>query len=245
MIGELFVFSDLEDLSHMAASFLTCIARTSIATQGRFTVALSGGSTPQRLYYLLGTEYRDRVQWDRVEVFWVDERCVPTGHEESNYEGIYDLLLSKVNVREEGIHRIRGEMEPSQGALRYENEIRGIFGAPGLPAFDLIILGVGQDGHTASLFPGSKSLKETERLAVTVLPEGPKTIERITLTLPVLNNAAHVLFLASGPSKAAVLGDILEDEDKRDKYPAGLVNPVHGDLTWLIDREAAGRLRHH
>jgi 6-phosphogluconolactonase len=241
--GELFIFADLEDLSHMAASFLACIARNSIALNGRFTLALSGGSTPKRLYYLLGTEYSEKVQWDGVEVFWVDERCVPPDHEDSNYKVAHDLLLSKVSLRAQNIHRIRGEMEPSQGALLYEEELRGRFGPAGLPALDLIILGVGQDGHTASLFPGSDSLKEAERLALPVRPEGPEAMDRITLTLPVLNNAAHLLFLASGPSKADVIVAIFEDEGTR--YPAGLVSPVHGDLTWLIDKEAAAKLRHH
>jgi 6-phosphogluconolactonase len=241
--GELLVFSDLEELSHMAASFLYCIAGTAIAYQGRFTLAISGGSTPKRLYFLLGTEYREKVQWDRVEVFWVDERCVPEDHEESNYENARELFLSNVPVKEGNIHRIRGELPPDQGALRYEEEIRACFGSQNIPAFDLIILGMGQDGHTASLFPGSSSLKETGRLALPVHLQRPETPERITLTLPVLNNAEHVLFLVSGPSKAGVIRDILEDEDKRDHYPAGLVNPTHGDLTWLIDREAASKLR--
>lgn len=241
--GEILVFSDLEELSHMAASFLSCIAGTSIASQGRFTLAISGGSTPKRLYFLLGTEYREKVQWDRTEVFWVDERCVPAGLEESNYKSARELFLSKVPVKEGNIHRIRGEFPPEQEALRYEEEIRACFGSPGIPVFDLIILGMGQDGHTASLFPGSGPLKETGRLAVPVHLQRPETPERITLTLPVLNNAAHVLFLVSGPSKAGVIRDILEDKDKRDHYPAGLVNPAQGDLTWLIDREAASKLR--
>lgn len=243
--GELLVFSDLEELSHMAASFLSCIAGTSIASRGKFTVAISGGSTPKRLYFLLGTEYREKVQWDGVEVFWADERCVPAGHEESNYESARDLLLSNVPVKKGNIHRIRGELPPEQGALRYEEEIRACFGSPGIPVFDLIILGMGQDGHTASLFPGSGSLKETGRLAVPVHLQRPETPERITLTLPVLNNAAHVLFLVSGSLKADVIRDILEDKDKRNNYPAGLVSPAHGDLTWLIDREAASKLRQH
>lgn len=243
MKGEFFIFSDLEELSHMAASFLACIARNAIDLNGRFTLALSGGSTPKRLYYLLGTEYSEKVRWDGVEVFWVDERCVPPEHEDSNYEGVRDLLLSKVDIKAQNIHRIRGEMEPAKGALRYEEELRGRFGPAGLPVFDLVILGVGQDGHTASLFPGSDSLKETGRLAVPVRPEGLEKTERITLTLPVLNNAAHLLFLAAGPSKADVIAAIFEDD--KAPYPAGLVSPVHGDLTWLIDKEAAGKLRNH
>jgi 6-phosphogluconolactonase len=237
------VLSDLEAISRQAAFLFVKAAKDAIDRSGRFVVAVSGGSTPRRLYTLLGsTEYRAQVDWQKVHVFWVDERCVPKDHEESNFKTAYDRLLSKVPLPDGNIHRIRGEEEPDQAARNYEEDLRRFFGMSGLPMFDLVVLGMGEDGHTASLFPGSTSLEEKERLVVPVYPEQPK-LNRITLTLPVLNGAAQILFLVSGRSKATVLSEILEDEHQRNQYPAGHINPVHGTLLWLIDQEAAGQLK--
>lgn len=234
MTGEFHVLSGLEAVSHKAASVFIKLSESSIASKGRFSVALSGGSTPGRLYAFLGSEYRDNIQWDSVDFFWGDERCVSKEHEQSNFKSAYDALLSKVSAN---IHRVKGELGPERAAIEYENDIRMHFRLKsGLPVFDLIVLGMGEDGHTASLFPGSESLKETERLAV---PVYDVEIPRVTLTLPVLNNASHLLFLVAGRSKAEVLRHIFENEDKRYDYPAGLISPVHGDVTWLIDKDAA------
>jgi 6-phosphogluconolactonase len=193
------------------------------------------------LYTLLGAApYREAVPWPRVHLFWADERCVPQDHPESNYKLVYDACLSKVSLPSENIHRIRGEEEPAKAARVYEGDLRRFFGG-GVPVFDLLLLGAGEDGHTASLFPGSPSLHETTRVALPVYLERPKR-DRVTLTLPVLNRAAHVLFLASGRAKAEVVSEILEGGNVQ-RYPAGLVQPVKGDVIWLIDREAAGKLR--
>jgi 6-phosphogluconolactonase len=236
------VLSDLEKISHKAAEMFVNISRSCIASQGKFSAALSGGSTPRRLYTLLSSDrYRNEVHWPSVHFFWADERCVPKEHEESNFETAFDALLSKVPIPDENIHRIRGEEDPERGARDYEEDVRKFFGMSGLPMFDLVILGMGEDGHAASLFPGSKSLEEAIRLAVPVYLEKPNW-NRITLTLPVLNNAAQIIFLVAGRSKAAVLSEILGDRRKKDRYPAGLINPVHGDLTWLIDQEVAEKL---
>lgn len=239
--GGVHVLPDNEALSHRAASIFIELADSAIAAKNRFLVAVSGGSTPKRLFALLSTQYSDKVEWQYVDFFWVDERCVQKGDEESNFKTAYSLLLSKVPLPESNIHRIKGEDDPEQESQRYENDINNSFGRSGLPVFDLIILGMGEDGHTASLFPGSKSIEETERLAIPVYVEKLKS-RRITLTLPVINNAKQILFLVSGHSKAEVLVDILEKNHRKKMYPAGLVSPVRGCVTWLVDKEAAVNL---
>ncbi len=242
-IGNIEVFSDLEALSLRAASIFVSAARKAIATKMRFAAAISGGSTPRKLYTLLGSEaYRNQVDWKHVHLFWADERCVPREDEASNFRTAFEAFLSKVALPHSNIHRIKGEEAPDKAARDYEEEIRRVFGESGTPRFDLIILGAGEEGHTASLFPGSKSLEETVRLAVPVYLGEPKK-DRVTLTLPVLNNAAQILFLAAGSSKAAVLSEILGEGEKRKKFPAGLVRPVRGTTTWLIDQEAAEKLK--
>ena len=247
MMGELRdqiqILPDLEAISHQAASLFVRAAKDAIDRRMRFVVAISGGSTPRKLYGLLGSEeYSSPIDWQRVHFFWVDERCVPKDHEESNFKASFDALLSKVSIPPKNVHRIKSEEDPEEAARNYENEIRSFFKTVDWPVFDLIILGMGADGHTASLFPGSKSLEERERLTVPVYLEKPK-INRITLTLPVLNHASQILFLISGRSKATILSEILENGHKKDRYPAGLINPAHGTLLWLIDQEAAGQLK--
>jgi 6-phosphogluconolactonase len=167
---------------------------------------------------------------------------VPKEDEASNFRTAFDTFLSKIALPDKNIHRIKGEEAPDKAARDYEEEIRRFFGESERPGFDLIILGMGEDGHTASLFPGSKSLEERVRLAIPVYLGEPRK-NRITLTLPVLNNADQILFLAAGPSKAGVLSEILGDGEKRKGFPAGLVRPAHGNMTWLIDQEAARKLR--
>jgi 6-phosphogluconolactonase len=237
------VLPDLEALSHRAAAIFVNTSRNSIATKKRFAAAISGGSTPRRLYTLLSTDaYRDQVDWQRVHLFWADERCVPGEDEASNFRTAFDTLLSRIALPEKNIHRIKGEETPDKAAIDYEEEIRRFFGESERPRFDLIILGVGEDGHTASLFPGSKSLEETVRLVLPVYWDELKK-NRITLTLPALNNADRILFLVAGSAKSAVLSEILGRGEEKKKFPAGLVRPVGGTITWLIDQEAAGKLR--
>jgi 6-phosphogluconolactonase len=162
--GKIEVLSDLEALSLRAASIFVGASRNSIVTKKQFAVAISGGSTPRRLYALLGSEaYCHRVDWQHVHFFWVDERCVPKDDEASNFKTAFDTFLSKIALPDKNIHRIKGEEAPDKAARDYEEEIRRFFGESERPGFDLIILGVGEDGHTASLFPGSKSLEETVR----------------------------------------------------------------------------------
>ncbi len=235
------VLQDLEAVSHEAAAIFTAAAENCIALNGRFTAALSGGSTPERFYTLLGSKkYIEKIDWSRVHLFWADERCVSKEHKESNFRLAFEAFLSKVSLPAGNIHRIKGEKEPEEAAMEYEDEMRGFFGKKALPVFDLVILGVGEDGHTASLFPDSRALKEAVKLAVSVYTDRGN---RVTLTLPVLNNANQILFLAAGSSKAEILYEILKGEN-RETYPAGLVKPEQGKVTWLVDKMAANVLSH-
>jgi 6-phosphogluconolactonase len=236
------VLPDLGGISREAATLFVNASRNSIAAREKFAAAISGGSTPGRLYTLLSTSpCRDQVDWQKVHFFWADERCVPREDEASNFKLVFDRLLSKVPIPNENIHRIKGEEEPEKAARDYEADIKEFFGGSGLPVFDLVLLGMGEDGHTASLFPGSKSLEETARLAIPVYLKKPYG-NRITLTLPVLNNAAQILFLVAGISKATVLSEILRGGEKGGEFPAGRIRPIRGTVIWLIDQEAAGRV---
>ena len=238
MMREIVVLTDLAALAQAAADRFVSIAAHAIATNGRFTVALSGGSTPRALYAVLID--RLSIDWPRVHVFWGDERCVPPDQPDSNYGMAWQTLLSKVNVPEANVHRIKGELDPDQAALEYEAELRRVF-VPALPLpprFDLILLGMGAEGHTASLFPGTAAIHEQERWVVAHHVEQLKT-NRITLTPPVLNQAVQVIFMVAGADKASALQAVLYGEYDPDRYPAQIVSPTNGQLTWLIDRAAS------
>ena len=237
------VLPDLEAISHQAVHLFIKISKSSFAQKEKFVVALSGGSTPERFYHLIGSHpYGEKVDWDRVHLFWVDERCVPKEDKASNFKLVFDALLSAVPIPEENIHPMRTGEGPEQGARKYEEDLRAFFGRSRPPMFDLIFLGVGEDGHTASLFPGSDSLDERSRLVVPVYLGEPRK-DRITLTLPVLNQARHILFLVAGHSKSEMVRAILGKEGDRARYPAGLVYPANGQVTWFIDEEAASKMK--
>lgn len=236
------VLPDIDAVSHEAAGIFINSAERCISVRGRFSVAVSGGSTPGSLFTLLGSgSYADKIDWSRVHLFWVDERCVPKEHKDSNFGGAWNSLLSHISIPESNIHRIKGEIPPVDGSLEYEKELKTFFGADTIPAFDLIFLGMGEDGHTASLFPASDFLKEDKRLAVPVYVERLKSW-RITLTLPVLNNAHSVVFLVAGSNKAEALKEILGRDESAINYPAYLIKPDNGSLTWLIDNDAASQI---
>ena len=236
------VFRDLASLSRAAAGRFLDVVRECVPARGRFAVALSGGSTPRTFYSLLASDpYRNKVDWTKVHVFWADERCVPPDDMESNYRLVFETLLSVVPVPAENIHRVRGEASPDEAARLYEDDLRAFFRGGQVPVFDLAVLGAGDDGHTASLFPGSETLGESLRLAVSVRPSAGRP-GRVTLTLPVLNNVAHVLVLVSGPSKASVVQEIFE-RGTAQQLPAGLLRPVNGTLEWFLDRDAASLVR--
>jgi 6-phosphogluconolactonase len=242
--AEIIIGRDLVDLSRKAAAEFVRLANERSATAGRFAVALSGGSTPRALYSLLaGAEFQSQVPWDRVHFFWGDERCVPPDHPDSNYRMAFETLLSKAPVPEENMHRIEGEEKPEIAAAKYEKAIRDFFQLADseLPRFDLILLGLGDDGHTASLFPGSEALQETRRLAVATYVEKLKS-HRVTLTLPVLNHAANIFFLVAGENKTGILKDVLQRESSKN-FPAQQIDPPNGRLVWFVDQAADASLQ--
>ena len=194
------------------------------------------------LYMLLGSDQSwDKIDWEHTHVFWSDERCVPPEHRESNFRLASEGFLSKVPVPDKNLHRIKGEKGPEQGSLEYGDELRKHFGTEGLPVFDLVLLGLGEDGHTASLFPGSGVMDETQRLAVPVYRNKPDH-NRVSISLPVLNHALHIVFLVAGGSKSRIVADIVSKEKDRDRYPAGRIQSLGSNVTWLLDREAAALL---
>jgi len=240
------IFADIESLSRAAAESIVGHMAESLQTRDEYSIVLSGGSTPQCLYSLLATDarLRDRIHWERVHFFWGDERHVPPGHPDSNYLMAYNMLLSQAPIPLTNIHRVRSEdADAEKAAADYELEIRSFFKtqAGEMPRFDFVLLGMGADGHTASLFPGTSALKETKRLVLANWVEKFHTF-RLTLTAPVLNSAACILFLVAGKDKADAVKAILEGNFQADRYPALLIEPSGGELIWLLDRSAASRL---
>jgi len=237
---------------HAAAELWVATAVDAIGASGRFAVALSGGSTPQGLYRLLATEpYAARVDWPRVQVFWGDERCVAPDDPASNYGMARETLLARVSIPAANVHRIRGEDEPAEAARAYERDLRETFATPDGPPrlvpgarFDLVLLGMGADGHTASLFPGTTALREPARWVRAVSPADGSPV-RVTLTPAVLNAAAEVVFLISGRAKAAILRRVRESPYQPDLLPAQIVAPRAGHLRWLVDADAASDLTTH
>jgi len=233
-----------QDLFQAAAEEVIRAATGAITERGRFTIALSGGSTPKNLYTLIAANASASLPWDRMFFFWGDERHVPPDNPDSNYRMAKEALLSKVAIPPANIFRIPAENpDASAAADAYEQTLRKFFAvAPGeFPRFDLILLGIGPDGHTASLFPETAALEETSRLVVANWVEKLQT-NRITFTLPVLNAARCVAFLVSGTDKAAVLHEVLEGNAPAEKYPSKLVRPSEGKLIWFVDRAAASQL---
>lgn len=222
-----------QDLAKAAAGSFAEEAARSVRDRGRFTVALAGGSTPKALYELLATGYPSTLGWDRVHAFFGDERTVPSDHEDSNYRMAYETLLSRVPLG--SVHRMRGELDPAEAAVLYEKELVEFFGGP--PRLDLVLLGIGEDGHTASLFPGTPALDVTDRWTVENPVEKLNTI-RLTLTVPAINAAKRVIFLVAGEGKAGALKEILEGDANPHDYPAKLIQP-EGGATWIVDQAAA------
>jgi 6-phosphogluconolactonase len=236
---------DPDALARRAAQRFMAAGTEACARHGRFAVALSGGSTPKMMYALLtGPDFSKELDWARVHVFWGDERCVPPDHPESNFRMAKEALLDKIALPPANVHRMRAEEVPDPAADAYENEIKRFFALHSgqLPRFDLVLLGLGEDGHTASLFPGGRVLDERDRLVVAPYVEKLQA-HRLTLTLPVINAAARVIFLVAGASKAKVVREILHAGETAAPYPAARVRPANGDLTWLIDAAAAAEMK--
>lgn len=241
---ELRVFAGAEELAAAAAEEFADRARDAVSRRGRFTVVLPGGSSPTLFFEVLADQ-RLGIPWSKVHVFWGDERFVPPAHPESNFRAAQEALLARVRIPQANVHRIRTEaLSPNAAAAIYEQEIRTFFrlSAGRFPRFDLVVLGLGADGHTASLFPGSEALSEDVRMVVAPLI-AKLGIQRITLTLPMFNSARAVLFLVTGKQKAEALARALEGGEGSEVLPTPLVRPKRGPLLWMVDRAAAGMLR--
>lgn len=241
------VLTDLPSVTGRGAELFVRTAEEACMARGRLTVALSGGSTPKALHSLLAAPpHREQVDWAHVQFYWGDDRCVPPDDAESNYRMARETLLDTLPLRAAQIHRIHTELDdPAVAAAQYEQELRQGFGLHEgqVPRFDLVLLGMGPDGHTASLFPHTAALAVTDRLVVAnAVPQLATT--RITMTAPVLNNAAVVAFLVAGADKAPALAAVLEGPADPDTYPAQRIAPTNGTLYWFIDKAAAQQLRH-
>jgi 6-phosphogluconolactonase len=241
-----YVEPDAAALARRAAQYFVEMIGEAVAGRGRARVAISGGSTPRAAFQLLadsGQPWRARMPWDKLDLYWVDERTVPPDHAESNYRMTREALLDHVPLQPGQIHRMEGELEPAVAAARYESELRESFRLEGgeSPRFDLVSLGMGDDGHTASLFPHTAALHELKRL-VTANRVPQKDTWRITLTWPVINHSSSVFFLIAGADKASVLHEVLTGPRDPERLPSQLIWPASGILTLILDKAAASLL---
>jgi 6-phosphogluconolactonase len=243
--SQLIVMDNAQALYVRAAEEIAHFAGEAICTHGEFTLCLTGGSTPASTYELLATRFHLSVDWKEVQLFWGDERCVPPDDPASNFGMANRTMLSKLALRPEQVHRMRGEDEPAQAAHEYERELRAFFRLEqpdDFPSFNLLLLGLGENAHVASLFPGHPALHEKTRLAVAVEVEAVPR-RRISLTFPVINHAERVMFLVSGANKAAAVRQILQGPPDPDQYPGQYVKPDRGEVVWLLDQAAASALK--
>ncbi|GAB4270871.1 MAG: 6-phosphogluconolactonase [Candidatus Promineifilaceae bacterium] len=239
------IFSDITQLSEAAAQFFAAQANTAVSRHGRFLTALSGGSTPRQLFtHLSQPPYSQQIPWQQTHIFWSDERLVPPNDDGSNYKQAHDTLLSKVPIPSQNIHRALGEADARTAVSHYTNTLHKI-AAPGhnWPQFDLILLGMGSDGHTASLFPGPIPAEQENNpvTAVTAHYDG-RPAQRITFTPLLINDAHHILFLVTGASKAHALYHVLHGQHAPAQWPAQRIQPHHGRITWYVDTAAASQL---
>lgn len=246
-MAEMSIHLDTDHMARAAADYIVTASQSAIAARGGFSIGLAGGSTPRVLYGLLATDaFASQIDWSRTHVFWGDERCVWPDHPESNYRMARETLLDQVSLPPCNIHRMRSELEPHEAAHEYEKTLQHFFANHSVAGehgagFDLILLGMGDDGHTASLFPGTQALYEQDRRAVANFVE-KLGVWRITLTASFINAAATVLFLVAGASKAERLQQVLHDPYQPDLLPVQMVRPVHGRLVWIVDSAAASQL---
>ena len=244
--NKFFIASSSAALARRAARAFVEAAEDAVAARGLVRIAISGGSTPRAFFELLADPaqpWRARMNWERLDLWWVDERSVPPDHPDSNYRMTREALLDHVPLDPSQIHRIQGELDPAIAAARYESEMRDSFELQGaeIPSFDLIALGMGADGHTASLFPGTAALHELHRLAVAnFVPL--KAIWRVTLTVPVINSARRVFFLIDGADKAQTLRDVIAGARAPERFPSQLIQPSGAILLWILGQTAAALL---
>jgi len=240
------LFADGMEIARRAADEVVRIASEAAAARGAFTIALSGGSTPKVVYALLAENaaLRNSLPWNKMKVFFGDERHVGPGHADSNFQMASDAMLSKVPLQPKQIHRIKGEYpDAAQAAIEYEATIQREFGLKDgeFPRFDLVLLGMGSEGHTLSLFPGTKALRETQRIVARNWV-GKLYTERITLTAPAANNAENIIFIIAGADKACALKAVLEGPHEPEQLPAQMIQPSNGTLSWLVDQAAGSML---
>lgn len=215
---------------------------TQESAQPQFDIALSGGRTPKKLFKLLVEKYKDSIPWERIRFWWGDERCVPPDDEKSNFKMANEILFSKIDIPQNNIHRIKGENNPEEEAIRYSEEIaENLNLRHGIPVFDMIILGLGEDGHTASIFPGQLDLIEDERTCA--VSEHPLTGQkRVTLTGKVINNASRIFFLVTGANKSFRISEIMNDDEAAKLLPAYFISPENGQLIWYMDEAASSQI---
>jgi 6-phosphogluconolactonase len=239
MTADFRIYPDVTALARAAATQVVDIAQSAIALNGRFSVALSGGTTPERMYRLLATpEFSSRIDWKHVHLFWSDERCVAPDHPDSNYAMAWMAFIDHVPISMDNIHRILGEEDPVVAADTYEQELKDHFKSA-VPRFDLMLLGLGEDGHTASIFPGSTAAIEGHKLAVAT--QHPNSNQwRVTLTFPAINASANVSVLVSGSTKASMVRIVKSGLVSPENVPATGIEPDGGTVTWFCDHAAAG-----
>lgn len=236
-MADFHVFTDTEDLSRAAARYFTALSHTALALRGRFTVALSGGSTPKRLFQILAEPpFAQAVPWDRTIVFWGDDRAVEPDHEWSNYKLAHDHLLAHVPIPEANIMRIKGELGAERAAEDMRRNLVNVFGDSELPRFDLALQGMGNDGHTASLFPGTDALNATDWVVPVFDPPADPAVDRVTLSFPVLNASRVALFLAAGQGKRDLIAEITNDPTAPERYPAARLEAE--ETVWYVDEPA-------
>ncbi len=236
---EIQIFDSIAEIAVYFSDFLK--SNVELA-KNNFSLVLSGGSTPKPVYKYLAEQNKNKLDWNKINFFWGDERCVPPDDVESNYKMAFDSLLNKINITKENIFRIQGENDPYTEAKRYGDVVsKNVISLNGLPRFDFMMLGLGEDGHVASIFPDRLNLfSEDEICKVSIHPTTKQ--KRITLTGKVINNAENIIFIVTGENKSKVLNDILISHEDSIKYPASYVKPTNGRLIWLLDKAAAKKL---
>lgn len=239
------VFKNTDQLSLALAEWITSLIEETLTRKDRFSLVLSGGNTPKKLHLLLASSpYRERIDWNKIHLFWGDERAVPFSDERNNARMAFDTLLDKVDVPRYQIHLMDTSLIPEKAASEYEKILKEYFGTSVLPAqtFDLVLLGMGDDGHTLSLFPGTSVIHE-EKSWVTSFFLKAQEMYRITLTKNIVNHAEHIVFMISGRDKAHALHEVLEGERNPDRYPSQLIIPTQGELHFFMDEAAASGLK--
>lgn len=241
--SEIKIYPSAQHLAEVLASEIASLANEASEQGLRFNIALSGGTTPKRLYNVLSEIYSEDIPWEAVHLYWSDERCVPSDHPDSNYGFALEHIIRSVPIPGRNIHQIKGDAEPEQEAARYSSEILdNIELSGGLPRFDMILLGIGSDGHTASIFSDRMDLLSSEKICATAVhPESGQ--KRITLTGDIINNASIVAFIVTGLEKSGVVAAILDDHEEADEYPAAYIYPEDGILKWYLDEDAATDLQ--